>query len=213
MIPIPGKLTVREISGRRGKFVVGDLATEIGAFKCKDALLDQFSPGVYTGVFYVVQIYPDSYIWQGRVTTEVRARLHHIQLDSEEMAPAAADMPAEPDPLEQTLHQAEPEKAPAQSVPQPAPESLQAAIAPISAPEAEPVAESVVIDTETAAPPDLDDQDRALFGPELYQLVVDGAEVKLDPTIDRAQFRSQRDRLKELGYAFAAASQTWHKKG
>lgn len=53
----------------------------------------------------------------------------------------------------------------------------------------------------------------ALFGTELVDLVWDGNEVKLDPTVDRALFRNQRDRLKELGYVFDAKSQAWLKQG
>lgn len=33
--------------------------------------------------------------------------------------------------------------------------------------------------------------------------------VKLDPTVDRALFRRQVSRLKELGYRFQAPTQTW----
>ena len=73
-------------------------------------------------------------------------------------------------------------------------------------------------DTETAAAigstvqpisrprrPQVDDQDIELFG-HLWPL---GDSVKLDPTIARGQFRAQVSRLKQLGYQFDAASQTW----
>ena len=51
-----------------------------------------------------------------------------------------------------------------------------------------------------------------LFGVDLADLVWDSKEVKLDPTVDRAVFRNQRDRLKELGYLFDAKSQGWLKQ-
>ena len=49
------------------------------------------------------------------------------------------------------------------------------------------------------------DDDEVLFG-TLWPL---GAQVKLDPTVDRKQFREQRNRLKALGYTFDAIEQIW----
>ena len=67
---------------------------------------------------------------------------------------------------------------------------------------------------EPAAPdmePDGDgpdaDSDARLFG-TLWPL---GTSVKLDPTVDRAVFRQQRNRLRELGYSFQAVGQIWVK--
>lgn len=54
--------------------------------------------------------------------------------------------------------------------------------------------------------PKAGDQDIELFG---HQWPL-GDSVKLDPTADRATFRAQTLRLKQLGYRFDAASQTWH---
>lgn len=52
-----------------------------------------------------------------------------------------------------------------------------------------------------------EDPDVRLFG-DLWPLAT---EVKLDPTVDRAMFRAQRDRLKTLGYRFQAIGQVWIK--
>ena len=52
-----------------------------------------------------------------------------------------------------------------------------------------------------------DDDDARLFG-ELWPL---GEKVKLDPTVDRARFRRQKDRLKSLGYRFQPLGQFWEK--
>ncbi len=206
MIAIPGRLTVREITGRKGKFVVGDLVTEVGNFKVKDTILDQFEPGVYSGTFMVLNIYPDSYIWQGRVTTEIRAKVHEIHLDHEDKNPPAAElMPSEPDPAEQAQGGNE-APAPAtadvnrlpDAVPTPAP-------TPTPTPQPE--------ETAPSGPDGCDaDMDLKLFGAELYQAVQNGCQVKLDPTIDRTKFRAQRDRLKSLGFAFDASAQTWNAK-
>ncbi|MEA3252665.1 MAG: DUF3275 family protein, partial [Pseudomonadota bacterium] len=53
--------------------------------------------------------------------------------------------------------------------------------------------------------PKADDQDIELFG---HQWPL-GDSVKLDPTVDRGTFRAQVTRLKQMGYAFDATSQTW----
>ncbi len=45
MIHIDGQLAIRTITGRNGKFNVGRLATSIGEFVIKDALLDQYTEG------------------------------------------------------------------------------------------------------------------------------------------------------------------------
>lgn len=204
MIAIPGRLTVREITGRKGKFVVGDLTTEIGNFKVKDTLLDQFEPGVYSGTFMVLNIYPDSYIWQGRVTTEIRAKIHEIHLDHEDKEPPASEQAApEPDPADQA--QGGNEAMP----PVPAPVKPPEPSAP-SAPPPTPQPEELAPGSAEAGNAD---PDMKLFGSDLYQAVQSGSQVKLDPTIDRTQFRAQRDRLKALGFQFEAASQSWTKQG
>ena len=51
------------------------------------------------------------------------------------------------------------------------------------------------------------DSDAQLFG-LLWPLT---NPIKLDPTVDRNQFRKQRDRLKALGYKFQAIGQQWLK--
>lgn len=63
-------------------------------------------------------------------------------------------------------------------------------------------AEPVIGDGEAIAG---EEDDVVLFG-DLWPL---GTEVKLDPTVDRMQFRQQRDRLKALGYRFQALGQVW----
>lgn len=205
MIAIPGRLTVREITGRKGKFVVGDLTTEIGNFKVKDTLLDQFEPGVYSGTFMVLNIYPDSYIWQGRVTTEIRAKIHEIHLDHEDKEPPASEQAApEPDPADQ----AQGGNVPTPPAPAPVPANLPEASAPSATPPTPQPEEPAPGSTEGGNA----DPDMTLFGTEIYQAVQSGGQVKLDPTIDRTQFRAQRDRLKALGFQFEAASQSWTKQ-
>ena len=42
MLQVNGTLIVKKIHGAKGAFSVGDLVTEVGTFKIKDALLDQY---------------------------------------------------------------------------------------------------------------------------------------------------------------------------
>jgi len=75
-------LKVKKIrQGRYGDFCVADLSTEIGDFKVKDPLLDQFEDGDYTGTVWISEIYLAQYIAWGKGVTEIRARLHDLQLD------------------------------------------------------------------------------------------------------------------------------------
>lgn len=192
-INIDGTLVVRHINGKNGGFAVGDLSTPIGKFKVKDAILDQYEEGEYRGTFLVTQIFPSTYVWGGRVVTEIRVNVSEIFLEeSEEKAVPAA--PFEPDPVneEQVAH----------PVDQPSRE-----VADKQSTEAAPGDSG-----GAASVADTSDPDAALFGSELYALVAAGVPVKLDPTIDRGQFRQQRDRLKLLGYSFQSATQTWELK-
>ncbi|WP_416139228.1 DUF3275 family protein [Halomonas sp. HK25] len=182
MIKIPGRLTVRTIHGRNGPFNVGRLAASIGEFVIKDPQLDQFSEGVFEGEFLLLEIRPASYFAGGRLVVEVRAKVGEMLLTEDGMLVTQHGPrfdSAEVDPLEE-------EAAPAPPVP-PAP------------PAPGPHAPDAYIAGHEANP------DAELFG-LLWPL---GQSVKLDPTVDRALFRRQVSRLKELGYRFQAPTQTW----
>jgi hypothetical protein len=186
MIRISGILNVKSIKGSRGIFSVGELTSEVGSFKVKDQILDQFSEGSYEGEFLVAHIYPASYVHYGKVITEIRAKLAEIILPQGEEKPLPEQsVPQEPDPVEE-----------AQAV---------AAAAPAEAPA------DAAVDTQAAPGPLTEEEarDLALFGAELYGAVTKRDPIKLDPTVDRLKFRAQRDRLKGLGYRFDAARQAW----
>jgi hypothetical protein len=191
MIHLAGKLTVRQITGRKGAFAVGDFVSEVGTFKVKDPILDQFEEGEYRGTFHVERIYPDSYIYFGRVVTEIRAQMSGFELD-EEVVPASPAAPTEPDPADREANAA-----------QASPMAMSAPIVDHAAPE---LSSGGAGDKSQS-----DDPDQALFGTELYTIVQECKTVKLDPTIDRTKFRQQRDRLKVLGYGFDAPTQSWNK--
>ena len=192
MIRITGTLAVKTIKGSRGLFAVGELQTEVGTFKVKDQILDQYEPGRYEGEFLVSRIYPSSYIVGGRAVIEVRAEIQSVFLNTHDDTPVPEVPVIEPDPLDElssppTLSSAE------KSQPE-----LPKSIAHLS--DAELLAE--------LSPSDAD-VDAKLFGAELFAIVQARGVVKLDPTVDRANFRLQRDRLKALGYRFDAAGQDW----
>jgi hypothetical protein len=185
MISLSGTLDVRTIKGSNGPFQIGELATSIGDFKVKDKLLEQFDPGAYTGTFLIEKIYPHSYVWYGKVTVEIRAKLADVQLDNDEPFSDTADAPPsiEPDPADEER-------------------KLNAAT-------------SSIPNAPQASGRSTDDSDDLhlldLFGTELADVILAGEPVKLDPTVDRGVFRQQRDQLRAFGYAFQASSQTWLK--
>ncbi len=184
MIRISGTLVVKEIKGANGRFCVGDLSTPEGDFKVKEPILDQFEEGRYEGEFVVERFYLSSYVWRGKSTTDIRAKVTEISLDIVDEG-TVAESQSEPDPL--TTDRA------TSSVP--------------AQPAATPVAAPVLDQPEALDPAVLELSE--VFGRELASLVAKREEVKLDPTVDRGQFRIQRDKLKELGYRFDAKTQAW----
>lgn len=198
-ITLTGVLSIKSISGNRGAFSVGDLSTEVGNFRIKDAFLDEFEPGQYKGRFVVSSIYPYSYVWRGKVSVEIRAKLLEILLDeeaevasgSETSVPESHGVDAEPDPIDEPA----PVPAPA-AVPKPA--------------AARPARN--VIPTTSAERTETPSSDTpSIFQQEIQEAVDAGGPVKLDPTVDRLVFRQQRDALKALGFRFDAAAQHWIK--
>jgi len=189
MLQVNGTLTVKKIHGAKGAFSVGDLVTEVGTFKIKDALLDQFEEGRYQGAFAISSIYLSSYIWRGKSMTDIRANLVDVQLDEVgDVAPELAPPQDEPDPIEEDAVRSQ------------------------ATPAIEPSAEATVVVVTPAGQVDVDTALEALvklFGAELGAKVWKREGIKLDPTVDRGLFREQRDHLKELGYRFDAKAQAW----
>ena len=206
-ISLPGKLRIKRINGSNGSFCVGDLETEIGEFRVKDAVLDQFDEGVYTGQFWIQQIFPWSYSSYGRMVIEVRAKLADLQIDGQQRAGSESREPQEPDPAFENTPPAAPVAPEPPQTPQPAAPSA-------SARRRETSTTPNTAETPQAPARANDDADRQLFGPEIQALVSALEPVKLDPTIERMQFRRQRQRLHdELGYEFRSATQTWYPPG
>lgn len=199
MLKLSGTLAIRSIHGARGAFNVGRLITEIGEFAVKDSLIEEYDEGRYKGEFGIISITPSTYFAGGRTVVEVRARLGSIAL--EDIAALAGDdrsPMSEPDPIE-----SEPTSI---GTPQ---------TAPLLAPEASAEVAAATFETTDATTTDealdvADGSERALqtlFG-SLWPL---DTRVKLDPTVDRGMFRTQRDKLKDLGYRFQPVGQVWER--
>jgi len=194
MIHVQGVLSVRSIHGSRGDFKVGRLTTEIGEFAVKDATLDQYDEGRYEGTFGVLQIFPSTYSTAGRTVIEVRAKIGSIALANiDELSPSDESVLTEPDPIES--------EAP--------PVTVAAAISDARTEASGTASSDDVASTAAVGPASENDESvlRDLFG-EFWPL---NESVKLDPTVDRAKFRIQRDTLKQLGYRFNPMGQVWVK--
>lgn len=192
-----GTLSVKWINGRNGEFAVGDLHTQIGEFRVKDSLLDQFEEGTYVGLFWVSQVFSKSYEYRGRITIETRAVLADLQIDDESKHPAEQE-PAELDPIDEPP-------------PAPMPSAVRIVVPPRRAASLQ--APGATGRKQPEAPQGVDPQDLQLFGDEIAELLRQQAAVKLDPTIDRTRLRAQRKRLGELGYTFDAIKQTFSLAG
>ena len=200
-ITIEGSLRIKRINGSNGPFCVGDLNSEIGEFRVKDSVLDQFEEGVYSGHFTVSRIFPWSYSANGRMVLEVRAKLDDLQIrdGNEQVIP---EPPQEPDPADEPKPESAPTVAPEVSA-----QALPTVVVDADAPQAGPALGQL-----DGAAPVTEASDEALFGDELFARVAARESVKLDPNLDdRRRFRQQRDRLKHgLDYGFIAEEQAWY---
>lgn len=181
-----GTLVIKEIKGANGKFCVGELSVPEGDFKVKEPILDQFEEGKYEGEFLIDRLFLSSYVWRGKSTTDIRAKLIDISLSGAEEG-KQAETPSEPDPISTEPQQ----QRSTQNDDEPKP----AVVIADDAPQDQKFLEL-----------------RDLFGMELATIVWDSKPVKLDPSVDRLVFRRQRDILKDLGYGFDATTQEWAMK-
>lgn len=204
MLKLSGTLAIRAVKGSRGDFNVGRLVTEIGEFAVKDPLIEEYEEGRYDGEFGITGIFPSTYFSNGRTVVEIRARLGSIALKGIEQLTDEDTLPAvEPDPIEET-----PKPIVAEAVLEVA--ELETVVHGAGAeaqfpPEGAPIP-VMSLDEERAYRNE--QAFRQLFG-TLWPLA---DKVKLDPTVDRQNFRAQRDALKELGYKFQPLGQLWVKE-
>lgn len=195
-------LIVKHIKGKNGTFSVGDLFTDIGVFKTKDAVLDQFEEGNYRVDAWIDQVYLGQYFAYGRAVTEIRARLHGLQVIEEQQRPAQAE-PQDIDPMdEQPAIPSLPTKAEVEQFKpeQPAKNARWDKFKKKSKPEA--------LTPQPDAPQGAR-LEESLYDDETLVAIERLQPVKLDPTVDRALLRRQTAGLKERGYRFDSRQQTW----
>jgi len=218
MIRIDGaQLRVKRIrQSRNGAFCVADLSTEIGEFKVKDPLLDQFEEGEYQATVWISEIYLAQYVAFGKGVTEIRARLHDLQVQAQG-ALRHGHEPVEPDPLDEH----EPTRvAPIATPETTSPQAIKSRSSdwdrfnkkprndgpdgksPVAG-EKRPVAQG------SAQEPTVHGLE-TLFGSELVETIQNRQPVKLDATIERSLLRRQAAELgQKLGYRFDPKQQIW----
>ena len=198
MITIEGNLAIRTIAGRHGDFNVAKLATSIGDFVIKDALLDQYVEGRYQGQFAISKIKPSYYTTgSGSLIVEIRAFLDSMALDDMDDL-SAEEATSLDNPIQDPVEEDKPAKP---AVPPKAPLRPIDNDKPFGMPDHE-VQKASPINT----PPTNFDAD--LFG-TLWPLSND---VRLDATVDRLTQREQVKRLRELGYTMDFKTQLWKKQ-
>ena len=67
----------------------------------KDTVLDQFEEGEYQATVWISEIFLAQYISYGKAITEIRARLHDLQVDSAGELHETRSEPTEPDPIDE----------------------------------------------------------------------------------------------------------------
>jgi len=212
-------LRVKKIrQSKNGPFAVATLSSEIGEFKIKDQLLDQFEEGDYRVTAWVAEIFLGQYVAYGRSVTEIRARLHDIRVESEQFSDDYDAEPdqVEPDPLDEqppvrvgiskrTEHNepAEPTASQAEAPTKPVTslEILKAKLMSIgrkAQPQTSPATEDRAEDLS------------ALFAEDLWAQIQARQPVKLDATVNRLTFRKQAAALaQDLNYKFDPTRQTF----
>jgi hypothetical protein len=211
MIKCQGTLRIKKIrQSRNGAFCIADLATDFGEFKVKDPLLDQFEEGEYQGTVWISEIYMSQYISYGKAVTELRARLHDLQVDSEDRKPVRSNEHSEPDPVDELPTPQVPHKTTPKSAKRTDWASMKGNRL---GKETTPTPETSAGQPATNSGANSTGDDVVLFGQELAMLIAEHQAVKLDPTVDRVLFRKQTAGLKARGYTFDSKQQTWIRPG
>lgn len=216
-------LRIKKIrQSRNGAFCIADLSTDIGEFKVKDPILEQFDEGEYQATVWISEIFLGQYISYGKAVTEIRARLHDMHVQSAGVLGEPRLEIPEPDPLDEPAPlrvgadtHADPENVP--GTPPPSTRKtkdlrdLKAKLAGINkraSKAGETEAEANTSDAPAAEP--VNPVDHALlFGNEIWAHIQGRTIVKLDPTVDRALLRRQTAMMHTLDYTFDPKRQAW----
>ena len=197
MILLDGTITNKIINGVNGDFSVGTFQTEIGKFKIRSALLDQYEEGEYSVRVAVNKFDLNSYQSKrnGIIITEIEAHVDTLELIDGDIKPVHQDS-IEPDAsLENELSAMKTVKADTDSKK-----------------SVKPASGKIVLSNKKVkrkAEPEIADKAELekLFG-HLWPL---GNEVKLDTTLPRPMIIKQKSYLSGC-YDFNAKTQIWVKK-
>lgn len=196
MIILEGNITNKVINGKNGEFSVGNLTTEIGQFKIRNQLLDQFDEGEYRVRVSIRHLDLNSYMLKrnGITITEIEAHIDHIEVIDADIKMIESES-VEPD------ASIEHEK----TTRNPADPELEINADTDKSDVDKPIQTDETLEELTAE----SDQSelKKLFG-ILWPL---GDVVQLDSTTPRTQFIRQKDYLKANGYKFHSPDQTWHR--
>jgi hypothetical protein len=197
MIILDGTITNKIINGVNGDFSVGTLQTEIGKFKIRSALLDQFEEGEYSVRAAVNKFDLNSYQSKrnGIIITEIEAHVDTLELIYGDIKPVD-QVSIEPD----------------ASLEKESPATKMFKVDTESKKSVKPASGKIVLSNKKAKnqaePQNADKAElEKLFG-HLWPL---GNEVKLDTTLPRPMIIKQKSYLSGC-YDFNAKTQIWVKK-
>ena len=197
-------LRVKRIrQSRNGAFSIADLTTEFGEFKVKDPLLEQFEEGEYEATVWISEIFLGTYVAYGKTVTEIRARLHDLQVHTEDHKPAPSEL-IEPDPID--------EQEPVR-LPKPQPEPVQASKSSSDAAGGDRRWDQFKKPRKGKnAPTETPVQAPAVESPydeETLAAIERREPIEIDLSVDRALLRRQLQGLKDLGYRFDSIRKLW----
>lgn len=200
-IILEGEITNKLITGTNGEFSAGNFVTDIGKFKIRFTLLDQFDEGKYQARVVCNKIDLNSYMARrsGIVITEMELSIDHLEILDAEVKTITED-PIEPD---ASVSDDEVKVTKAAIIP--TRQGVQAIPLPTGKQESLKQANS---ETTKQAPTENTTSDdvspEILFG-HLWPL---GKKVELDTTTPRPQFIKQKKHLSDHGYVFDSMTQT-----
>jgi len=208
-IILEGNIVNKVIKGANGEFSVGSFTSELGKFKIKDQLLDQFEEGEYRVRVSILHLGIKSYpsTRNGIIITEILADIDAIDVIDAEIKEVVTE-PIEPDasiPVDNVSTAADTSAdKPEDDKPVEKPEL-------VSAKAKGPSKGKIILSNKKSKPTKSVDNDgldlQQLFG-HLYPL---GDTVKLDTTLPRTVIIEQGKYLKSMGYVFDAKTQIWSK--
>ncbi len=203
-IILEGEITNKLITGTNGEFSVGNFVTDIGKFKIRSTLLDQFDEGEYQARVVCNKIDLNSYMARrsGIVITEMELCIDHLEILDAEVK-TITEEPIEPD---ASVADDEAKVKVTKAAIIPSRQGVKAIPLPSDKPDSSRPVESNaarLAPTEGTTPDDVPPE--ILFG-HIWPL---GKKVELDTTTPRPQFIKQKKHLNDLGYVFDSLTQTW----